>query len=241
MDPVQYLERRSQSNVPTFTPGRGIPQSCLTPEVQGGAEGCILTHMPSGLKIVLNVLEYTRTAENQSNYNEVYLSGGQAVLGRSKPPPDLDFWATSFGSQTSCEMVTPLCYFPSLLYGGEEYQYFDYYCNNTSAELNLNGSFSDFDDGDDEYGLTFQYYSDTRKLHQMGGGKTPVTQGSTQILWAPAFQLQLVGASSGSVDSNDLTNDIQPASFGLVQKPDEAYVGILSCEINLSEVVSKGV
>ena len=131
-------------------------------------------------------------------------------------------------------MVTDQCYFPSWLYEGEGNQYLDYHCNTTLAGLSLNGSFSDFDDGDDEYGLTFQYYNDTQKLHQMGGGQTPVTQGSTQILWALAFQLQLIGASSGSVDSNNLTNDTQPASFGPLQKPDEAYVGILSCEINLS-------
>ena len=68
-----------------------------------------------------------------------------------------------------------------------------------------------------------------------------MTQGSTQILWALAFQLQLVGASSGSVDSNNLTNDTPAASFGLLQKLDEAYVGILSCETNLSEIVSNGV
>ena len=179
MDPVRYLERRSQPNIPTFAPGRGIPQSYLTLEFQRGAEGCILTYMPSGLEIVLNVLEYMRTAENQSNYNQVYLSGGQAVLGPSKPPPDLDFWATSFGSQTSCEMVTHLCYIPSSLYDGEINLDFDYYCNTTSAGLNLNGSFGDWDDGDDEYGLDFQYYNDTQKLHQMGGGETPVTQGST--------------------------------------------------------------
>ena len=165
MDSIQYLERRSQPNDPTFTPGRGISQSCLTPKFQGGAEGCILTYMPSGLEIVLNVLEYTRTAENQSNYNQVYLSGGQAVLVPKKPPPDLDFWATSFGSQTNCEMVTHLCYFPSVLYDGERNLDFDYYCNTTSAGLNLDRSFSDWDDGDDVYVLNFQYYNDTQKLH----------------------------------------------------------------------------
>ena len=84
-------------------------------------------------------------------------------------------------------MVTHLSYVPSLLYEFERNQDFDYYCNTTSAGLNLNGSFSDWDDGDDEYGLDFRYYYDTQKLHQMGGGETPVTQGSTQILWAPGF------------------------------------------------------
>ena len=107
-----------------------------------------------------------KTAENQSNYNQVYLRSGQAVLGPSRPPPDLDFSVTSFGSQTSCEIVTDLYYSPFFTYEGPEpSQYSEYNCNTTTAGLNLNGSFGDLDCGDTEYGLIFQYYNDTQKLY----------------------------------------------------------------------------
>ena len=251
MDSVQYLERRSQPNAPSFTPGRGIPQSCLTRDFPGGlgtelALGCILrpdTNNPNTFRTLWNASEYIRTAENQSNYNQVYLSGGQAVLGPSRPPPDLDFSATSFGSQTNCQMVTDLCYVPLVTFEGPEpYLYADYGCITTTAGLNLTGSFSDVAYGDDidgVYGLLFQYYNDTHKLHQVVNREVLVDQGSTQLFWGLVFELQFAGALS--VDSNNMTNSSQPASFGLIQQPSGAFAGILSCETNLSEIVSKDI
>lgn len=247
MDSVQYLEMRTQPNAPTFTPGRGIPQSCLTPDFPEAGEdialACILAPETGGPASLLNVSEYMRTAENQSNYNQVYFSGGQAVLGPSRPPPDLDFSATSFGSQTNCQMVTDLCYVPFVTFEGPEPSlYADYGCNTTTAGLNLTGSFSDVAYGDDidgVYGLLFQYYNDTHKLHQVVNREVLVDQGSTQLFWGLVFELQFAGALS--VDSNNMTNSSQPASFGLIQQPSGAFAGILSCETNLSEIVSKDI
>ena len=243
MDSVQYLEMRPQPNAPTFTPGRGLPQSCLTPDFPEAGEdialGCILAPETDGPDSLLNMSEYMRTAENQSNYNQVYLSGGQAVLGPSRPPPDLDFSATSFGSQTNCQMVTDLCYVPFVtIEGPEPSQYADNGCNTTTAGLNLTGSFGDLEDA--EYGLIFQYYNDTQKLHQVVGGEVLVDQGSTQLFWGLVFELQFAGALLGSVSVNNLTNNSEPASFGLVPQPGGAGAGILSCETKLSEIVSKG-
>lgn len=239
MDSVQYLEMRPQLNTPTFTPGHGIPQSCLTPPGPDIAFICILVKESYGQATLRNVTEYMKTAENQSDYNQVYLSGGQAVLGPSKPPPDLGFWATSFGSQTSCEIVTNTCYFPDFTFINPSINlYGDFNC--TTAGLNLTGSFSDLDKGSAPYGLISQYYNDTQKLHQVDGGETLVDQGSTQILWGLVFELQFLGASLGPIYGNNLT-DPNPTSFGLVTQPSGVGAGILSCETNLSEIVSKSV
>ncbi len=259
MDSVQYLEMRPQPNAPTFTPGRGIPQSCLTPDFPEAGEdialGCILAPETDGPDSLLNVSEYMRTVENQSNYNQVYLSSGQAVLGPRGPPQDLDSSATSFGSKTSCDMVTNLCYSPEVtIEGPEPSQYSDFDCNTTTAGLNLTGSFVDLtysdssgggssgaEYGDAGYGLLFQYYNDTQKLHQVVSGEVLVDQRSTQLFWGLVFELQFAVALLGSVYSTNLTNNSDPASFGLVTQPGGAGAGILSCETNLSEIVSKGV
>ena len=193
---------RPQPNAPTFTPGRGIPQSCLTPDFPEAGEdialGCILALETDGPESLLNVSEYMKTAENQSNDNQVYLSGGQAVLGPSGPPQDLDFSETSFGSQTSCEMVTNLCDSPRVtIEGPEPSQYSEPDCNTTTAGLNLTGSFDDVAYGDSsgagngnaEYRLLFQYYNNTQKLRQVASGEILVDQGSTQLFWGLVFEL----------------------------------------------------
>ena len=91
---------------------------------------------------LLNETEFFRTAANISNVNLVYLSDGYAVLGPAKTPPDLDFQATSFGSQTSCRAITGLCGANSTV--GDDMPMpsdFNFVCNATVAGLNMTGNF----------------------------------------------------------------------------------------------------
>ena len=91
---------------------------------------------------LLNETEFFRTAANNSDVNLVYLSDGYAVLGPAKPPLDLDFQATGFGSQTSCRALTGLCGASSTV--GERVPVpseFNFVCNATIAGLNMTGNF----------------------------------------------------------------------------------------------------
>ena len=91
---------------------------------------------------LLNETEFFRTAANTSDINLVYLSDGYAVLGPAKAPLDLDFQATSFGSQTSCRVVTGLCGANST--AGEREPYpasYNFVCDTTVAGLNMTGNF----------------------------------------------------------------------------------------------------
>ena len=88
---------------------------------------------------LLNETDFFLTAANNSDVNMVYLSDGYAVLGPAKPPLDLDFQATGFGSQTSCRAITGLCGANSTV--GDVVSEFNFVCNATIAGLNMTGNF----------------------------------------------------------------------------------------------------
>ena len=91
---------------------------------------------------LLNETEFFRTAANTSNVSLVYLSDGHAVLGPAKKPLDLDFQATSFGSQTSCQALTGLCGANSTYDNAiPDLSDFNFVCNATVAGLNMTGNF----------------------------------------------------------------------------------------------------
>ena len=111
--------------------GNDLPVSCI-----------IDPNPPGGFPQLFNETELVRTAANTSNINLVYLSDGYAVLGPAKPPIDLDFQATSFGSQTSCRVLTGLCA-ASNTFGNNipNASDFNFACNATVAGLNMTGNF----------------------------------------------------------------------------------------------------
>lgn len=91
---------------------------------------------------LLNETEFVRTVANSSDINLVYWSDGYAVLGPAKPPLDLDFQATGFGSQTSYRALTGLCG-ANDTYGDAtpDDSEFNFVCNATIAGLNMTGNF----------------------------------------------------------------------------------------------------
>ena len=77
------------------------------------------------------------------------------MLGPAKPPLDLDFQATSFGSQMSCRALTGLCAAHSTVGDSSpEPSDFNFVCNATVAGLNMTGNFMNVSAPQDESGLS---------------------------------------------------------------------------------------
>ena len=156
---------------------------------------------------LLNETEFVRTAANSSDVNLVHLSDGYAVLGPAQPPPDLDFQATSFGSQTSCRVLTGPCGANST--SGSRMVFpsdFNFVCNGTIAGLNMTGNFMNLlgqEPSDNEtepplvvlvgntiarngFSIGFQYFNDSERLAQTP--ELDVSYGSAedrhQLYWA---------------------------------------------------------
>ena len=103
---------------------------------------CMIHAKPVGTPQLVNETEFFRTAANSSDVNLVYLSDGYAVLGPAEPPLDLDFQATSFGSQTSCRPVTGLCdVSPTVGTQETDPSEYNFVWNATNAGLNMTGNF----------------------------------------------------------------------------------------------------
>ena len=118
----------------------------------------VLVHdapVPASAPELLNQTEFVRTAANSSDVNMVYLSDGYAVLGPAKPPRDLDFQATGFGSQTSCRALTGLCGATSTFGSFNPIvNDFNFVCNATIAGLSMTGNFLNVLAPLDESGLS---------------------------------------------------------------------------------------
>ena len=206
-----------------------------------------------------NQTEYVKTADNQSDINQVYVIDGQAVLGQSNPTLDYEFQADSFASHTTCEMVTQRCGTHAIDPGGSDAaRDTEYNCNVTNAGLKLSGNFSDLtniQEGGDSttsksagntisstydtatYGFGFQYFNDAAKTNQ---SKTlgPQDPHTPHLYWAVVFTLGSgwnVGdeAGTGSNGYNEGTFD----NVGLAGQPGGGLGGILSCTTDLSSVV----
>ena len=278
-------------NTQAFIPGRGLSSQCLSDPYGNAttAEGGIDSSIPASCIIfrgdavnqptLANQTEFVRTAGNQSVINQVYYDRGQAVLGPFSPPLDVDFEATSFGSQTSCRVVTSECGARSVTGARNPYPwFFNFKCNDT-AGLNLTGNFqslmvdpklpslglpanlSGAQDGDPDaqiqkgnsmfltpYDMAFQYFYDTAKYKQIDSHLGNVIRDDThQLNWAVAFNLHLNWAfwiennnPSGFPIQNN-SNQLNPwAALNLVGDASGGASGILSCQTNISEIVSSG-
>ncbi|KAL8933183.1 MAG: hypothetical protein Q9216_006482 [Gyalolechia sp. 2 TL-2023] len=226
---VQYLEMRPD-NPEGFAPGRDLSPSCLsdprgdTPSPDGSIDisqpaDCIIFRGDAVNEATLiNQTEFVRTAGNQSAINQVLFDDGHAVLGPYSPPPNLDFEATSFGSRTSCRVVTSECGARSITGARIPYPWFSNFECNDTAGLNMTGNFlalkpnesgmppelPSAPNGDpdaqiqkgnsltlSDYDMAFQYFQDSAKQKQVeiaGSGGRPDT---SRLDWAVVFQLHL--------------------------------------------------
>lgn len=213
-----------------LTPGRDLATSCLsdprgeTPRPDGGTNvenpaDCIIFRGDAvNQPTLINQTEFIRTAGNQSTINQVVFDKGYAVLGPRDPPSKLDFEATSFGSRTSCQVVTSECGARSIVGARVQLPWFANFKCNETAGLNMTGNFlalkpnvsgtapklSGAPNGDPEaqiqdgnslllspYDMGFQYFQDPAKQKQVmleGSGPRPDT---SRLDWALAFQLHL--------------------------------------------------
>ena len=202
--------------------------------------------------------EFVLTANNLSTRNRVYSSGGQAVLTNPPNAVDIDFnlnadfEATSFGSHTSCQMVTGVCgvnAYSSKTTGAA--QETPFVCNVTEAGLDLSGNFSDISNhlqsNNNTFGLSggsegtvksnsvgFQYFNDakkTRRSAQLG----PTNYSSPNLWWAFIFTLD-TGWETNRPIADVVTGEIF-AETQIAALTNGGYGGILSCNTNLSQVV----
>ncbi|KAI4230201.1 MAG: hypothetical protein LQ349_006286 [Xanthoria aureola] len=226
---VQYLAMRPSSPY-GFTPGRGLSPSCLsdprgdTPTPDGGIDvsnpaDCIIFRGDAANQPTLaNHSEFIRTAGNQSDVNQVFFDNGLAVLGPYNPRPDWDFEATSFGSRTSCRVVTSECGAKSNTGAQVFYHWVSNYKCNDTAGLNLTGNFlalmpdesgmppelTGAQNGDPEwqtqtgnslqlsqYDMGFQYFQDSAKQQQIKIAYSGFRPDTPQLNWAVVFKLHL--------------------------------------------------
>lgn len=213
---------------------------------------------------LVNEAEFFRTAANISNANLVYLSDGYAVPGPAETPPDLDFQATSFGSQTSCRVLTGLCAAQSTVGNDSDLSDFNFICNATVAGLNMTGNFMNLiapmDDDrppvtnatqgnrtdphqvvlggntilGNSFSLGFQYFDDSQRLAQTYANEY---YGSGEDRHQLYWALVWRAPTTTVLTHLDTPITNETAAVGLSDEWGGGSVGILSCETNISEVV----
>lgn len=189
----------------------------------------------------------------------VYLANGLAVLGPASAPRGEDFQGSSFGSTTSCKMVTKECGTHQTDPGGSDAaRDLAFACNATTAGLKLKGNFTDIyqssarsseegsssntlssQTGTGNYNMGFQYYNDSAKT-QLSTANGPEDLGASTLYWAFVFALDAGFASSSYAENepgdynsqgSNLFNDLDLAGL-----PRAGLGGIMSCETRLLDV-----
>ena len=245
---------------PTFLPSRGIPEQCLNASrfSQGqGASSCNMQPSGSGGRGgLVNQGEYIRVAAGQSRLSAMYLANGQAVLGPVNATED--FQATSFGSSTTCKVVTIECGTHQTDPGGSDAaRDLAIACNATTAGLELKGNFSDVyqssarsDEegsssntlssqiGTGNYDMRFQYYNDSAKT-QLSTANGPEDLGASKLYWAFVFTLDAGFISYGENGAGDWNSEGSGLfnALDLAGLPGTGLGGIMSCQTQLSDVL----
>jgi len=209
---------------------------------------------------LIHQTEFVRTVNNLSLLNQVYSIGGQVVIANPPMPSvsklnlNIDFQATSFASHTSCQMVTGDCgvnaYSSNTTSGAQKTPFV---CNVTRAGLDVAGNFSDISShpnstnntfglfGASEgsvksYSIGFQYFDDAEKT-QRSSQLGPTNYSSPSLWWASIFTLDS-GWESDRQNADIVTGEIM-AETQIASLGNGRWGGILSCNTNLSQVVSK--
>ncbi|MDI1490433.1 MAG: hypothetical protein OHK93_001636 [Ramalina farinacea] len=266
---VTWLEIQTAVD-PTFLPSRGIPEQCLNAShyTQGrGVTGCnIEPSGPRGGGGLVNRSEYIRVSSGQSTINAVYLADGQAVLGPASIQVndqgyfEFDFQVTSFGSNTTCKMVTRECGTHQTDPGGSDAAPdLAFACNASTAGLELRGNFSDVyqssarsseegnssntlssQTGIGNYQMGFQYYNNSAKT-RLSTANGPEDLGASTLYWAFVFALHAGFASTSySEDTPEYYNNQGSNLFNdldLAGLPGTGLGGIMSCQTQLSDVL----
>ena len=105
-----------------FAPGRGLSPACLqlripktrleNPSALYNYTGsCILEKGSNNFSVAAlkNLPEYTKILANSSNLNRIFTNSNGSMILPANPPVSTNFEATTFGSSTTCHIVTDLC------------------------------------------------------------------------------------------------------------------------------------
>lgn len=250
---VRYVPHGDPS-LNDFAPGRGLSHACLNlpdalnpddPSFQTVQDpyigsDCYLEgelYSPS----LLNSSDYAKILVNESKVNTIVSKSEGSLIVPASPLANMDFEATTFGSSTSCEVITDLCDIESVYLSDADEStiksYITYECRSDKAGLDLSGNF-DYDRMDP---VTLVYYRNaTMSVVQ----STLIANGPKQW-FALVMSVDLdfvpdpatVQAIRDEWQSKSVSNTSITPVFGLVQSGRAKVSGILSCTNTLSDVV----
>lgn len=217
-----------------FTPGRGLSPTCLEQNQEHSDWWWYCD-------------ELTRDAENSSGSRLasqrdanriVNVSEGWLIMPGSYPV-NIDFDATTFGSFTSCKVVTNLCdIIPRSLFG---HTMFAYDCRHEKAGLDLTGNFSDIRSSSAnrftaDYGFTLREYTDpTFKIYF---DSTEERNLSGPTFWNAAV-IQVLMEFVGNRDLLLTKTMVESSQSKESDRRENSYYAssILSCTTTVSDVV----
>lgn len=231
-------------NASRLSQGQGVTSCSIQPSGSSGRGGLV------------NRGEYIRVAAGQSRLSAIYLANGQAMLGPVNASED--FQATSFGSSTTCKVVTRECGTHQTDPGGSDAaRDLAFACNATTAGLELKGNFSDVyqssarsdeegsssntlssQTGTLNYDMGFQYYNDSAKT-QLSTANGPEDLGASTLYWAFVFALDAGFISYGDDGAGDWNSEGSGLfnALDLAGLPGTGLGGIMSCQTQLSDVL----
>ena len=276
MSTVQFIARDvlplNGSAYSTFKPGRGLPSVCndlppFAPDQSDGTMGIIpvLTgpekqHLNACYSF-LEELSSRSLSENTKEFTKLEKPEGWFLVPDA-PPADVDFQATTFGSSTSCKVVTSLCDViqPTMIVndtGSREAPKevptgdFAYECKSGRAGLELSGNASEVRNPSRfpsaGHGFIVQYYSDpTRITRSKGLDERGPTFWYAVLLQVPIKDVHEPSLLTYRVVTNYTgmsgNRSVTP-TVGLVGPSDKGdlFTSILSCTTTLSDVVCPAV
>lgn len=173
----------------------------------------------------INQTESISVANNRSDISQLYKTDGYTVLGPSESPDGLEIQATSFASRTSCRTISDFC---SLGTSGPQDGLV--VCNVTAAGLSLTVDYPTEP--------VSVYFTDDEKMHPLPPEDLQAMNSTIQLgpylHWAFIFTKNNTPFMASTVDqANASSNSSEPLLV-----PSKDSLEVLSCDTNLSDVVS---
>lgn len=237
----------------SFTPGRGLPPACTDPiptdpEWQHIAACYTTPQNPE------DAPESTAESMKHSEAIEYIATTEGWIIVPSSPPANMDFEATTFGSSTSCKVVTNLCDIVQPVWTVNHTSYgegqvevpgdFAYDCKRDRAGLELSGNASDLRNASlflsAGHGFVVEYYTDST----MSTISNEMDLRGPTLWYAVLLQLPAAFVTNGTLLEYEVvtyptrlsSNKSVTSSVGLVGAGD-LFTSILSCTTVLSDVV----
>ncbi|KAL8908649.1 MAG: hypothetical protein Q9171_005361 [Xanthocarpia ochracea] len=232
--------RPDDSTLLDFAPGRGLHRDTLNPPPEGPSplpKDCDADRDSSHCKTVRSEREYADLLTNSSKTNRIVSRPEGTMILPTDYPTIVEFIATTFGSLTSCRVVTDSCDFWE---DPASWENPTYRCTVDKAGLNLNGSFqrqtSDMFVSSNP-GFNLAYYTNSSMSTPMETGKlwekadhsmiwfAIASQVESGILPAAAYLESFQRMTNSSLKHGDGVRKIYP-TFGFVSLAGHERVGV---------------